>query len=54
MPYGKKSEDHNQKGLTPAQKKTHNRTVANVNQEVKRRVQQERHATNQDGNKGQR
>jgi hypothetical protein len=51
MPWGMRSEDHDTSGLSPKQKRTYNRTVANINQESKRRVQQNRKATNQDGNK---
>jgi hypothetical protein len=54
MPWGNKSEDHNQESLTPKQKKAVNRVTRQVNQEAKRRVQTRRHATNQDGNKGTR
>jgi hypothetical protein len=53
MPWGNKSEGHNTRGLTPQQKQTYNKTVAEINQEAKRRVQQNRKATNRDG-KGRR
>lgn len=53
MPWGKKSEDHDTSGLSPKQKRTYNKTVAEINQEAKRRVQQERKTGNGDG-KGKR
>lgn len=54
MPWGWANNARNQKGLTPEQKKQVNRITTDVNQEAKRRTQQERKATNQDGNRGNR
>ena len=54
MPWGNKSTAHNQKNMTPAQKKQVNRTQADINAEAKRRVQKVRKTTNRDGNRGTR
>ena len=54
MPWGNRSTDHNQRGLTRQERATTNSTQRRINQEATRRVQQERPATNQDGNKGTR
>lgn len=48
---GKKSTGHDQSGLTPAQKKTHNRIVRDVTEAEKTRLQKNVKATNKDGNK---
>jgi hypothetical protein len=54
MPWGKKSEDHDTSALSPSQRRSYNKKVAELNQEAKRRVQQVRKTTNRDGNKGTR
>lgn len=51
MPYGKMSEGHNTSGLSKQRKQAYNRTVADINQEAKRRIQKRVKATSQDGNK---
>ena len=53
MPWGKHSEDDNQKDLSPKTKKLFNEQRRQVNQESKRRLQQERPASSTDG-KGKR
>lgn len=54
MPYGNQHEAHNQKGKSPEARRAVNRLSADVNQEAKRRVQQDRKAGKYDGNAGKR
>lgn len=51
MPWGKKSVAHNQKGMSKKEKQAENSTDRAINQEAKRRLQQERPATSEDGNR---
>ena len=54
MPWGNKSSDDNQAGMSKAGRRMINKTRSDVSREAKRRVQQERKAGKYDGNGGKR